>query len=141
MLIRRSKKVKTITATNAFDFDTALNAFTDGLDRQGIAYTLSVKPEAGLLAFVEYEVETRLPQNAKDEYELLGETHKCIECPFYVRPTDGRVVYTHCLLVKSEVDRTVGRLTSADSDCCEQFYERLKRGMSLTNVGKERWSE
>ena len=132
MLIRRSKKVKTITATNAFDFDTALNAFTDGLDRQGIAYTLSVSPSAGLLAFVEYEVETKVPQNAKDEYELLGESHKCIECPFYVRPTDGRVKYTKCPITN--------KLTDADSWCCDSFYERLKRGMELSNVGKERWS-
>ena len=133
MLIHRSKKIKTITAGDAFDFDNKLNSFTDSLDLKGIPYTVSVNPSAGLLAFVEYEVTVNTPENAKDEYELLGERHTCIECPFYVRPTDGRVKYTKCSLQNC--------LTDASQACCEQFYERLKRGMELTNMANQRWTK
>ena len=129
MLVRKSKKIKTISASDPFEFDARLNSFTDDLDRRGIAYTVAVNPAAGLLAFVEYQVTVQVPENAKDEYDLMGERHSCIECPYFVRPTDGRVRYTKCPHTEA--------LATADSNCCDDFYEWLKAGaVELTNMAK-----
>lgn len=134
MLVQKSKKIKTITANDPFDFDMKLNSFTDDLDRNGAPYTVAVNPAAGLLAFVEYQVTVRVPQCARDEYELMGERHICIECPRFVRPTDGRVRYTKCPFT--------GKLATADGSCCDDFYEWLKAGeIELTNMAAKGGAE
>lgn len=133
MLIQKGTKVKTITSTDGFDFDARLNAFTDALDERGIEYEVELNPTAGLLAFVKYKVRKQVPETIKDEYDLAGEKHNCIECPFYVRPTDGRRKNTRC--------PHTNRLTSADMFCCEDFYTLLDKGdIQLINVDTD-WKE
>lgn len=129
MLTKTGEKVKTIVGETAFDFDSKLNSFTDKLDAKGIRYKLDLSVSAGLIAFVIYEKQITLPECVKDEYELAGEKHNCIECPFYVRPTDGRVKNTRC--PKTE------KLRRANDPCCEDFYKWLDRGeIKLIEVGR-----
>lgn len=133
MLQQYGTKVKAIMSNDAFDFETRLNSFTDSLDLKGIEYEVQLDPTAGLLAFVKYKVRRQVPETIKDEYDLAGEKHTCIECPFYVRPTDGRRKNTRC--------PHTNRLTSADMMCCEDFYTLLDKGdIQLTNVNKD-WKE
>ena len=128
MLSRYTQKIKTIKSEDAFEFDTKLNAFCDELAKQGIQYEVQTNPTAGLLAFVSYKVYMQTPETVKDEYELVGEWHTCIECPFYVRPTDGRRKYTRC--------PKNGGLAHRDKTCCDLFYELMDRGeIKLIEVG------
>lgn len=119
MLERQSTKVKTIKSDDAFDFDSRLNSFIKQLDAKGIPYEVQVNPTAGLLAFVTYKETIRVAEDIAEEYELAGEKHFCEECPFYVRPTDGRVKNTRC---------ANGKLRSKGSPCCDTFYELLDKG-------------
>lgn len=127
MLERKSTKVKTIMSNDAFDFDSRLNGFIKQLDAKGIPYEVQVNPTAGLLAFVTYKETIRVAEDIREEYELAGERHFCGECPFYVRPTDGRVKNTRCVN---------GHLTSKGSPCCEEFYELLDSGSIQLKKGE-----
>ena len=120
MLIQKSELVKTISANNAEDFDTKLNSKLQELGRKGIQYTLELAPQLGFTAFIRYKETFHVPETIADEFELGGETHRCIECPFYVRPTDGRVKYTRCSVTPG--------LHSRDSYCCDAFYQKLLDG-------------
>ena len=120
MLSRITQKYKVISSTDAFEFESRLNGFLQGLDAQGIQYEVQTNPTAGLLAFVIYKERVNIPEDTKEEYEMAGERHYCIECPFYDRPTDGRIKYTRCKLSN--------KLTRRDSSCCDDFYKKMEKG-------------
>lgn len=120
MLTRMTKKYKVISSHDAFDFETKLNSFCENLSAQGIEYDVQTNPTAGLLAFIVYKVRVETPEDTKDEYELAGEKYVCIQCPFYVRPTDGRRKNTRCPLRDC--------LVSKDTACCDEFYRKLDKG-------------
>ena len=120
MLSRITKKYKVISSQDAFDFESKLNSFCESLTAQGIEYDVQTDPTAGLLAFVIYKKRVDIPEDTKEEYEMAGERHVCIQCPFYVRPDDGRVKYTRCPVT--------GKLTHRDSACCDDFYKKLDKG-------------
>lgn len=119
MLERQCKRVKTIKSDDAFDFDSRLNSFIKALDAKGITYDVQVNPTAGLLAFVTYMETVRVAEDIREEYELAGERHFCVECPFYVASADRRVKNTRC---------ANGKLASKDRPCCDTFYELLDKG-------------
>lgn len=120
MTIQRGKQVKIVSAANAEDFETKLNATLRSLNAKGIKYELQMSLEAGLIAYVIYEEQKYIPETIKDEFELGGEKHICLECPYYQMPADGRVKYTRCNLNN--------QICRKNSDCCEQFYELLFNG-------------
>lgn len=113
------KQVKIVSGTNAFDFETKLNGVLSDLNIRGISYDLQLNPATGLIAYVVYEESAVIPETIKDEYELRDERHFCIECPFFVQPTDGRFKYTTCGMEKH---------IRISQPCCEWFYEQLKEG-------------
>lgn len=120
MLYRNAEKIKTVSANTAEMFDEQLNKTIADFQKKGIKYTLELAPSLGFTCFIRYEESYRVAETIADEFELGGESHKCIECPFYVRPTDGRVKYTRCEITPG--------MHSAKSDCCEKFYEKLFAG-------------
>ena len=120
MLYRSGEEIKTVSAKSAESFDAELKKVTTELKRKGVQYTIEVAPQLGFTAFVHYQESYRLPETIAEEFELGGETHRCIECPFYVRPTDGRVKFTRCTVTPG--------LHRKDSWCCDAFYEKLLKG-------------
>lgn len=120
MLVRSSEHVKTVSADNAKNFDEELNKLLDEFARKGTQYTLELAPSLGFTAFIRYKRTDNIPENIADEFELGGEVHRCAECPFYVRPTDGRVKFTRC-----EITPGIHR---KESRCCDAFYEKLFNG-------------
>lgn len=120
MLHRQTTGVKTIKSDDPFDFDSRLNSFLKSLDAKGISYDVQTNPTAGLLAFVTWKETICVAESVAEEYSLAGERHTCSECPFYVRPTDGRVKNTRC--------PKAHRLTSKDMNCCDSFYEMMDKG-------------
>lgn len=128
------EEIKTVSAKSADSFDAELKKVTKELKRKGIQYTIEVAPALGFTAFVHYQESYRLPETLADEFELGGEVHRCIECPFYVRPTDGRVKYTRCEITPG--------LHNRNSCCCDAFYDKLLKGeielVEVMDVGKEK---
>lgn len=128
MLYRTGKKFKAVVGSDSFDFEVKLNAALDNLNKAGFKYELTFNYNAGFCAYIVWEETLEIPESAKDEYEQIGERHNCIECPYFVRPTDGRRKYTRC--------RNTQKLTTADCNCCDQFYEELDKGMiKLIEIG------
>lgn len=129
MLHQHGKKIKVVVGKDGFDFECKLNSVLDSFNREGISYELSYDIAKGFISYIVYEENILIPENAADEYELLGEQHNCIECPLFVRPTDGRQKYTECPHNHS--------FASKDRPCCDDFYEWLKKGeIKLVEVMK-----
>lgn len=120
MLYRNGKKFKAIVSGDAFDFECKLNAALDGLNSKGIKYELTFNHTMGFCAYIVYEERIEIPETLKEEYERAGEKYVCIQCPFYVRPTDGRVKNTRCPVCNKLVDR--------HTSCCDEFYNKLDKG-------------
>ena len=120
MLYQTGENIKTVSANTADEFDTKLDKVLNEFKKKGIRYKLEIAPQLGFTVFVRYEESYRVAETIADEFELGGEIHKCIECPFFVRPTDGRQKYTRC-----EIEPGIHR---ADSCCCDTFYEKLFAG-------------
>ena len=120
MLLRISERIKTVSAENASDFDNELDKVLEDFQKQGISYKLELAPQLGFTAFIRYEKKYQIAETLADEFQLGGETHKCIECPYFIRPTDGRVKYTRCEITPG--------IHSKNHDCCNAFYEKLFNG-------------
>ena len=120
MLTRKGKKFKAVTGSDAFNFQTKLNAALDELNRKGVQYELQFNNAMGFCAYIVYEENIEICETVKDEYEEVGELHKCIECPFFMRPTDGRRKYTRC--------PKTSKLAAGTDSCCELFYRMLDTG-------------
>lgn len=119
---------KKVISGDGFDLETKFNAFVEKLEDDGIKYSSEYQPTVGFI--ITYESVRVIPETVKDEYELRGEKHTCIECPHYRRPTDGRVKYTKCFVS--------GMNCNGGDRCCEQFYEWLSNGvLELLPIGKD----
>lgn len=133
MTIQRGKQVKIISGISAEDFESKLNKELSELNASGTKYDMQLSPQTGFVAYIVYEQETKVAESIKDEFELAGEKHICLECPHYILPTDGRVKYTRCM--------KVGGITHKDRDCCENFYEWLFNGeielREVMKIGKK----
>ena len=119
---------KKVISGDGFDLETKFNSFVEKLEDDGIKYSSEYQQNVGFI--ITYESVRIIPETTKDEYELRGEEHSCIECPYYERPTDGRVKNTKCHMV--------GLLRCGGDDCCEKFYEWLANGViTPIAIGKD----
>lgn len=129
MKYAHGKQVRIVSGTTAFDFETKLNAILSDLNEQGIKYELQMNPSTGFLAYIVLDEFRTIPETTKEEFEQGGESHVCLECPFFIRPTDGRRKYTRCPKGQG--------LAYADRKCCEWFYDELAKGkLELIEVWK-----
>ena len=130
MRILRVEQLKIITADNEFDFMSKFNSFMKELAQRGIQAQAETSPANGLVAYIRYIEETVYPETMKEEFEQGGEKHTCVECPYFIMPTDGRRKYTKC-------PRQQG-LAYRERACCEKFYEELSEGkLTLREVWHE----
>lgn len=123
MIYRKAENIKTISCESADGFDERLNSFIRDLQRKGIKYALELAPQLGFTCFVRYTESFEIPENTADEFELGGETHKCIECPFFVREADGRSKRGRCSL-----NAPIYKVMRIDDSCCNEFYEKVLAG-------------
>ncbi len=122
MVYKKCTKHKTIVADNGFDFDLRLNSFTESLDEKRIEYEVKTNPLAGFIAFVTYTETKTIPENIKDEHELVGDKFYCGSCPMLTQSTDGRFKNLRC--------KRNGHLRGIDtSPCCNAFYEWAESGV------------
>ena len=78
-------------------------------------------------AYVTFEEVEKIPENAKDEYELDGISFQCRDCPYCKKSEDKRIKHLECLAPDdSGMPRTRG-----SNHACVFFYEELKAGTLL----------
>ena len=120
MLYQGGKRTKIIVASTAEEFEQKLNRELEKLDRSKTKYDLQFNHSLGFCAYIVSESRVLVPESVREEFELAGETHCCLECPHWVHPTDGRVKYTRCAITSG--------IHGAKSPCCDAFYEMLFKG-------------
>lgn len=130
MIYQGGKRTKIIVASTAEAFEKKLNAELTALDTARSKYELSFNHSMGFCAYIVIEKMTQIPETIAEEFQLAGEQHVCLDCPYWVYPTKGNVKYTRCSITPG--------IHSAKSPCCEAFYEMLYNGeLELRNTGKE----
>lgn len=108
MKITRSTKTIFIEAESSAEFDQLVNESMKGLvDPQLQIYGLY----KGAITYmsIEYEEDEK---TIADLFEEAGCGAKCGDCPFFKKPTDGRVKYVVC----------GKRRVSAKSRACDDYY-------------------
>lgn len=120
MVYRGSKKAQIIVANSPDEFEKKLNKALAALDEAQTKYELQFNTTLGFCAYIVAEGVVKVPETIEDEFELLGEAHKCGECPYWTTPADKRVKYSRCEITPG--------IHSAKSPCCERFYEMLLNG-------------
>lgn len=120
MMYQGGKRTKIIAASTPDEFEQKLNNELQKLDLSRQKYELQFNHSMGYCAYIVIDQMTQIPETIAEEFELAGERHTCVECPYWVHPTKGNVKYTHCPI-------TAG-IHGAKSPCCEQFYEMLFNG-------------
>lgn len=130
MIYQGGKRTKIIAASTAEEFEKRLNAELAALDTARTKYELQFNHTMGFCAYIVIEKTVKIPETIEDEFELAGEKHVCLHCPFWVHPTKGNVKYTRCPITPG--------IHGANSPCCEKFYEMLYNGeIELQDTGKE----
>lgn len=120
MLTRETKHIEVVAANSAEQFQHDLNKLFLSLAERGVKYELQTDVSKGFIAYVIYTVSAQVPETIGEQFEMGGEKHTCLECPYFVRPVDGRRKYTRCPLNNY--------ITSGDKSCCDGFYEKLFKG-------------
>ena len=114
------KQTKIIQGSTADEFQDRLNKALEEVAQNTSKYELLFNNNAGLCAYVVYEVRKEYAETIADEYELKGMKFHCSDCPMYVLAKDKRVLYTTC-------KRGV-RGCKANGDACDWLYEELEKG-------------
>lgn len=76
--------------------------------------------EVGHCIYIFFDRLVSMPNTAEERYEARGEKYYCLDCPFYRKSDDKRVVYTICGHGRHR--------TAAKYAACSEFYEMLERG-------------
>ena len=122
MVPKEVSEIIGIEATNAADLgEKATKKFRELAENPSVKNVRwEFNKEAGHCIYIYFCRLTYLPATAEERYEARGERYYCIDCPFYHKSDDKRVVYTICGHGR--------RRTSAKSCACSEFYEMLERG-------------
>ena len=108
-------------------FSRQLNAKLAALEKTRSKYELQFNHQLGLCAYLVIDKTIQVPETIAEEFEIAGETHTCLDCPFWRHPKDGRVKYTRCEITPG--------IHGASSPACDAFYEKLFKGE--IEIGKE----
>lgn len=120
MIYRGKKTAQIIVGNSADEFEKKLNRALSKLDEAQTKYELTFNNNMGFCAYIIAEGVVKVAENLEDEFAIMGETHKCGECPYWTQPDRKNVKYTRC-----EITPGIHAVTSP---CCERFYEMLLNG-------------
>lgn len=120
MIYTSGKRTRIIVASTAEEFERKLNKELEELERKRTKYELQFNHAMGFCAYIVAEFSREIPENIAEEFQIAGERHTCLECPYWQHPTKGNVKYTRC-------EKTPG-IHGAQSPCCDAFYEMLFNG-------------
>ena len=118
--MRKEKRLIYIEAATGKEFERKMNETLKGLcDPQIEIYGKN----EGVIIYTEHIFEEE--KTIADLFEEAGCGATCSECPYYSKPTDGRVKWTVCN----------GRKVKADSKACDSYY--LERRSNVPETGGE----
>ena len=120
MIYRGKKTAQIIVAGSADEFEKRLNKALAALDESETKYELTFNNNMGFCAYIVAEGVAQIAETVEDEFALMGECHKCGECPYWANPDNKRTKYTRCEITPG--------IHAATSPCCERFYEMLLNG-------------
>ena len=113
-----TQQVRVVTSDTAKGFEVELNkALAELKDQEP---QLEFNKTMGHCAYVQYTVRQDVPEDIRDEYKLNGVVYHCIECPYFIEPTDGRVKWVDC--------QSTGKKVGACTEACLYFYQKKARG-------------
>ena len=118
---------ETVKEENVKEFDMAMNAIYERAALGGKPPEVHYFDGPFMCATVRYFLEATIPETLADEYELRGERHRCMECPFFSLPKDRRIKLVKC--------QRTGRLVEAPTSACELYYNMLE--LEGTNEAKQ----
>lgn len=117
MKIHTYSQIKVIEAENAKSFEAAFNTAMRELATRHPSYQLDI---SNYRAFITYEQDEKEAESIADEYEIIGTTFTCGQCPYIEVPCDGRIKWCRCTYTDD--------LKKMSSPCCNTFYEKLSKG-------------
>lgn len=115
---KRSKQYRCIKGTDAEDFQDKVNAVLE----EHPSAEMTIDGIVPYLCHAWIDCERLIPETKADEYELKGEKHYCIECPYLDRPQNSnkRQKRFPCEHAKHGIAFT-------DELACDKFYEWYER--------------
>lgn len=114
-----------VESENGAEYARRINEFLKNKDLRNVV--VEHRNRANFCAFVTFEKVTRVPENKADEYELMGVTFTCSDCPYRLHNDDGRVKRYKCRAEDISEREFVYKTEAA----CPYFYEQLSRGRIL----------
>lgn len=111
---------KTIKSDDPVIFDEMINSVYLKAAEGGKEPEIHYYDGMGFCATVKFFINQTIAEDAKDEFEMIGDYHFCSECPYFELPGDRRIRHFHC---------HKGKSISTDSRACNDFYEALKKGV------------
>lgn len=112
-----TRKVKTIQASTASEFDAEFNDFCENVTSD---VELQWDP-APMCVHLVYTEEKMVPETLEEEFELRGEKYYCKDCPFFERGKNKRCKSVGC---KYSPYGTAAEFNRA----CEYFFKQLVNG-------------
>lgn len=112
------KNYKIVYADSADEFEKDLNAAVNDLADYNPQVTIVGDRQKGFLAYLMYEEDHKVPENAADELEVRGVCCTCSDCPHLKRTTDNTKVTFPCEFAHYGTARM-------DSPACDHFYRDL----------------
>ena len=111
---KRSKRYQCIKADSAEEFEQAVNNVLDEYPDAEMTIDVLVP----FLCHAWIKCERLIPETKADEYELKGEKHYCIECPYIDRPANSNRNQK-----KFPCEYADYGITRTNMPCCDKFYE------------------
>ena len=118
MKVLESKKYKIIYDKSASGFEKKLNDAIEQLNDHALEVNITEQHQNGVLAYIKYSNDVKIPESIADELELRGLQIKCADCPYIQKTDDQRKKKFPCKYA------SYGS-TFLDSPACNRFYEEL----------------
>ena len=118
--MRKEKRLIYIEAATGEEFEEKMNEALKGLPDPDIQIYGKFE---GVIIYTEHIFEEE--KTIADLFEEAGCGATCSECPYYTKPTDGRVKWTVCN----------GRKVKGSSKACDSYY--LGRRRNVPETGRE----
>lgn len=114
----RSKGYRCITAPTPEEFERKVNETL----REHPTADMQIDTQIPLLCHAWFETEVLKAECKADEYELKGDKHYCIECPYLDRPHNSNKRQKRFPCQYADYG-----LTFTDALACDRFYEWMEK--------------
>lgn len=118
MQYKRSKGYRCIKADTPEEFEKAVNEVLI----EHPSAEMKIDTLIPLMCHAWFNVDRYIAENKAEKYELKGEVHYCIECPYLDRPLRSNKSQKRFPCQYAEYG-----ISMTDSRCCDKFYEWMER--------------